>query len=442
MAKKVIAALDLGSSKIVALIAERLDNGLFNVLGKGEAASEGILKGMVVNINKTAEAIRFAVNDASNKAGITITRVNVGLSGEHITSMRFRNYVTITNDEHEVSEDDLVRLKNDIKTINITADRSIVHIIPEEYLVDGTAGVSQPIGMSCTKLEASNHIILATTSSLANIRSAVERAGLEINEIILSPLASANAVLEDGEKDLGALVIDIGSGTTDVALFQNNALKYAKVYPYAGNTVTNDIRETISVVTEEAEVLKQKYGYAHPNAIIKKEDITVRGIGSGAGSLVGNDVLTQIIYYRMAELFAVIDYDLNQAGMKGKYKAGVVLTGGSALLKGSLDLVSEVFGLRGRVGLPTNSFVTSFRDIEKPDYATVLGLLEGVDPHKQIYEIIREPKSSKKSKDKVKKSPAARSLDNGENTFGKLTEKVTDFLKNIVERILENFHKL
>jgi len=274
------------------------------------------------------------------------------------------------------------------------------------------------------------------------VRSAVERAGLEINEIILSPLASANAVLEEGEKDLGVLVIDIGGGTTDVALYHNNALKYAKVYPFGGNTVTNDIRETISVVTEEADDLKKRYGYAHPKAILRAEEITIRGIGAGAGSKIHTEILTQIISYRMAELFALIDYDLNQAGMKGKSKAGVVLTGGTALLKGSLDLVHEVFGLRGRMGLPTTSFVQPFQDIELPSYATAIGLLEGVDPETQHYELIREPKVSKKATEKPKKPRAAVSSEQGENMLLKQTQKVTDLFKNIASRILENFHKL
>jgi len=378
MKKNIIAGLDLGTTKVCAAIAEKLDNGTINVLGFGFSPSEGLNKGLVSNIGKTAEAIKEAFGKASIQAGINIQGVNVGVAGEHITSIRHRNYVTINNEENEITQADLERLEADVRTIRIPSDKQILHIIPEEYSVDYQGGIENPIGLSGSRLEASNHIVLASIPAISNIRKSVERAGLKVQSYILQPLASSSSVLEENEKDLGVALIDIGGGTTDIAIFHNKAIKHSKVIGIAGNQVTNDIRESLGIVTEDAEILKKTYGYATEGAIIKDEDILIKGVGARGNSKIPVSLLTQIVSLRMRELFSLIDNDIRNSGFKNKIKAGIVLTGGGSLLKGTIELAEEVFGLPARIGVPQNLGTGISTEIESPEFATVTGLVRGV----------------------------------------------------------------
>lgn len=378
MKRIVTAGLDLGTTKVCAVIAERDEFGKMSVLGYGVAPSEGLHKGLVANITKTAEAIKQALDIASNRAGVQVKTVNVGVAGEHITSMRYRNYVTVTNEDHEITKEDLERLKADLHHLKFPADRQILHIIPEEFFIDDQGGIENPIGMSGTRLEATNHIVLASIPAIQNIRKSVERAGLEINEYMLQPIASSISVLDENEKDLGVLLIDIGGGTTDVAVIHKKAIKHSKVFGVAGNQVTNDIRESLGVVTEEAEQLKIKYGYATESAIIKDEEILVRGVGARGNTKIPVSLLTQIISLRMRELFSLIENDIKTANFKNKIKAGIVVTGGGSLLRGTTDLVEEVFGMPAKIGVPLEYSTGAQSDLEKPEFATVIGLLRGL----------------------------------------------------------------
>jgi cell division protein FtsA len=397
MKKNIIAGLDLGTTKVCAVIAERLEeDNRINILGFGVAPSEGLHKGLVANITKTADAIREAVAIASNRAGIQITMVNVGVAGEHITSMRHRNYVTISSEDREITKADLERLEADVRTIRIPSDRQILHIIPEEFSVDYQGGIENPIGMSGSRLEATNHIVLASIPAIQNIRKSVERAGFQIQEYILQPIASSSSVLEESEKDLGVALIDIGGGTTDIAIFHNKAIKHTKVIGVAGNQVTNDIRESLGVVTEEAEKLKKEYGYATESSIIKDEDILIRGVGARGNAKIPISLLTQIISLRMRELFSLIDNEIRSAGFKNKIKAGIVLTGGGSLLKGCTELAEEVFGLPTRIGVPQELGTGLSNEIESPEFATVAGLIRGIPGGKSSeYQVLIKPKKVK-----------------------------------------------
>jgi cell division protein FtsA len=378
MKKDIIAGLDLGTTKVCAVIAEKLDDIHFNILGFGVAPSEGLHKGLVANISKTAEAIRQAVSIACNRAGLEINTVNVGVAGEHITSIRHRNYVTISNEDHEITKTDLERLEADVRTIRIPSDRQILHIIPEEFSIDHQAGIENPIGMSGARLEATNHIVLASIPAIQNIKKSVERAGLYVKDYILQPIASSSSILEDSEKDLGVALIDIGGGTTDIAIFHHKAIKHSKVIGVAGNQVTNDIRESLGVVTHEAEHLKKEFGYATESAIIKEEDILIKGVGARGNTKIPISLLTQIISLRMKELFVLVDNEIRSAGFKNKIKAGIVLTGGGSLLKGCNELAEEVFGLPTRIGVPQDLGEGLSNEIESPEFATVAGLIRGV----------------------------------------------------------------
>jgi cell division protein FtsA len=376
MKKNIIAGIDLGTTKVGAIIVERGENTI-DVLGFGVAPSEGLNRGLVANISKTAEAIKNAMDIAQNRAGIEIKVVNVGVAGEHITSLRHRNYVTISNAEKEISQEDLNRLEADVRTIRIPSDRQILHIIPEEFSVDYQTGIESPLGMSGSRLEATNHIILASIPAIQNIKRSVERAGFTVKDYILQPIASSQSVLEENEKDLGVALIDIGGGTTDIAIFHRKSIKHTKVIGVAGNQVTNDIRESLGIVTEDAEMLKKDYGYATENAIIKEEDIYIKGVGGRGNVKIPISLLTQIINLRMRELFALIDNDLRHTGFKNKLKAGVVLTGGGSLLKGCTELAEEVFGLPARIGVPLELGTGLSKEIESPEFATVAGLAKG-----------------------------------------------------------------
>jgi cell division protein FtsA len=403
MKKEIIAGLDLGTTKVCAVIAERAeDSDKFNVLGFGVAPSEGLHKGLVANIGKTAEAIKAALSVASNRAGLNVTALNVGVAGEHITSMRHRNYVTISSEEKEISKKDLDRLEADVRTIRIPSDRQILHIIPEEFSVDHQPGIENPIGMSGSRLEASNHVVLASIPAIQNIKKSVERAGYKVKDYILQPIASSTSVLEESEKDLGVALIDVGGGTTDIAIIHKKAIKHTKVIGIAGNQVTNDIRESLGVISEEAEILKRDYGYATETAIIKDEDILIRGVGARGNTKIPVSLLTQIISLRMRELFTIVDNELRTAGYKNKIKAGIVLTGGGSLLRGCTELAEEVFGLPARIGVPQELGAGLSNEVESPEFATVVGLIRGIPGGKSSeYQSLAKRKKDVKNKFKI-----------------------------------------
>lgn len=413
MKKNVIAGLDLGTTKVGAVIAEHTENAI-NILGFGVAPSEGLNRGLVANISKTADAINEAMGIAVNRAGLTVKELNVGVAGEHITSLRHRNYVTINNPEREISQQDLDRLRSDVQTIRIPSDRQILHIIPEEFFVDYQGGIEDPIGMCGSRLEAVNHVVLASIPAIQNIKRSVERAGFIVKEYILQPIASSLSVLEENEKDLGVLLIDIGGGTTDIAIFHRKAIKHTKVIGVAGNQVTNDVRETLGIVTADAEMLKKEHGYALESAIIRDQDIYIKGVGARGNVKIPVTLLTQIISIRMRELFSLIDNELRQTGFKNKIKAGVVLTGGGSLLKGCPELAEEVFGLPSRIGVPLDLGSGLSNEVESPEFATVAGLIRGL-PGQSGTESFTTVKTG------------------GEKKFhaGKVIKKIQDFFDNL-----------
>jgi cell division protein FtsA len=400
MKNNIIAGLDLGTTKVCAVIAEKFDDGHFNTLGFGVAPSEGLHKGLVANIGKTAEAIKEAISIACNRAGFDISTVNVGVAGEHITSMRHRNYVTINTEDREITKADLDRLEADVRTIRVPSDRQILHIIPEEFSIDYQTGIENPIGMSGSRLEATNHIVLASIPAIQNIKKSVERAGLSVKDYILQPIASSSSVLEESEKDLGVALIDIGGGTTDIAVFHRKAIKHTRVIGVAGNQVTNDIRESLGVISEEAENLKKEYGYATESAIIREEDILIKGVGARGNTKIPISLLTQIISLRMKELFVLVDNEIRSAGFKNKIKAGIVLTGGGSLIKGCSELAEEVFGLPSRIGVPMALGNGLSNEIESPEYATVAGLIRGIPGGKSsdYISLIKRRRSGNKNK--------------------------------------------
>lgn len=373
MKKTIIASLDIGTTKTCAIIAERYSENKLNILGVGVSKSEGMTKGTVANIITIAESIKQAINSAEQQAGVKINAVNVGVAGIYINSMRYRNFVLINDPEFIVRESDVEKLIEDVRVSRIPSDYFILHIIPEEFIVDGEV-VANPIGVSGRKLEATHHIVLAQKTSTENLKKAIEKAGLKINKMILQPLASANAVLHREEKELGVALIDIGGGTTDLAVYVNGAIKHTRVIGIAGSHVTNDIRTAFNIISEQSEKIKIEYGYATPKVLVQDYEINVR-VSPVRQVSISLSILTEIIQLRMKELFTMIDNELKNANLKNQINAGIVLTGGGSQLKGCAELAEEVFGKRARIGIPLDIGGGFSRKIENPIYSTAVGLL-------------------------------------------------------------------
>lgn len=376
--RNIVASLDIGTTKTCAIIAERTGQGDLNILGFGVAPSKGMMLGTVANILQTAESIKQAVEIACNQAGIKVTSFNVGVAGIYINSMRYRNWVSISNSDHIVTEEDLNRLLKDVYMMRVPSDYFILHVIPEEYIADEIHKVKQPIGVPAYKLEAIYHIIFAQKTSTDNLQKAVEKAGFKINTLILQPLASANAVLTDEEKELGVAVIDIGGGTTDLVVYLNGTIRHSRVIGIAGNHVTNDIRAAFNIITEQSERLKIEYGFATTKSIVREQDVYVQTGGLRPPIRISISVLTEVINLRMRELFLLIDNELKNANLKDEIRAGIVLTGGGSLLKGCVDLAQDVLGKPARLGIPWNLNLGLSRKLENPIYSTAIGLLMNV----------------------------------------------------------------
>lgn len=374
MKKNIIASLDIGTTKTCAIIAERDKENRLNILGVGVAKSEGMTKGTVANILTISEAIRNAVSKAESQAGVKISAVNVGVAGIYINSMRYRNFVLINNPDSIIREPDVEKLMADVRVSRIPSDYFILHIIPEEFIVDGENIVDNPVGVMGRKLEATHHIVLAQKTSTENLKMAVEKAGLKINRMILQPLASANAVLHREEKELGVALIDIGGGTTDLAVYINGTVKHTRVIGIAGSHVTNDIREAFNLITEQSEKIKIEYGYATPKVLVQDSEIPVR-VSPVRQVTISLSILTEIIQLRMKELFILIDNELKQANLKDQIRAGLVLTGGGSQLKGCSELAEEVFGKQTRIGMPLDLGTGLAKKVESPIFSTAVGLL-------------------------------------------------------------------
>jgi cell division protein FtsA len=397
MKNNIIAGLDIGTTKVCAVIAEEID-GIRVVKGTGVVPSDGMSNGMISNISKMSNAIREAVKIASEEAEVNVSELNIGIAGEHIRSLRHRIFTTITNPEGEVRQEDLDRLKNDVRKLKSSSELQILHIIPEQYFLDDKE-VQNPIDMLGTKLEAVHHVVLASVPAIANIERAVEKAGYKVKDRILQPLASSIAVLDENERDLGVALIDIGGGTTDIAVFKNGVIKFSGVVGTAGNAVTNAIRETFSVVSSEAEQIKINFGYAHQSAIIKPETIMLKGVGARENRTVDTSLICQVINLQMKRIFEMINHQLEQSKIKDKLHAGIVITGGGAMLRGITELAGEVFGIPAKIGLPMNIANDTDKEISKPEFATALGLVE------KGKEVSGEPSVSKKIRIK-KEGPA------------------------------------
>ena len=373
MAKKtnVIVGLDLGTTKTCVIVGEITDQGV-DIIGIGSYPSEGLRKGVVVNIDSTVEAIKKAVDEAEHMSGCEISSVYAGIAGGHIKGQNSLGIVAVKG--REVDEEDVQRAIEASKAIAIPTDREILHTLPQNFIVDDQDGIRDPVGMSGVRLEAKVHIVTGAVTSIQNIVKSVNRVGLEINEIILEQIASSEAVLSNDEKDLGVALIDIGGGTTDIAVFTAGSIKHTAILPVGGNYLTSDIATGLRTPLADAEKIKIKYGCAFSALIAKEETIEVPSVGGRDPREVSRQILGRIVAPRMEEILTLAYKEIVKSGYEDILAAGVVLTGGAALLEGITELAEQIFNMPVRRGRPTG--IGGLNDmVNSPMYATGVGLV-------------------------------------------------------------------
>ncbi len=375
MNDNIVVGLDIGTTKVCAVVAAVDELDRINILGFGRAESDGLNRGVVVNIDRTVAAVQEAVSEAERGAGVEVKSVVVGIAGDHVQSFQSRGVITISNRDNEITLRDQQRLIEDTMHVAMPADREILHVIPQDFIVDGQDGVADPVGMSGVRLEANVHIITGLVSAAKNIYRCIEKAGFDVADIVLEPLASSFAVLHPDEKEVGVALIDIGGGTTDIAVFEDNTIRHTAVIAVAGNNVTDDIRKGLGVMRDQAEDLKCNYGAAIVDAITEDEEITIPGIGGRTEKTIGRGVLSQIIQPRMEEILEIAGIEIKRSGYGRHLSAGVVVTGGGSMVPGSAELASEVLGVEARVGYPMGLSGGLVEEVSDPKYATAVGLV-------------------------------------------------------------------
>ena len=376
MAKKternLIVGLDIGTSKVAAIVGELSSDGNIEIIGIGSTPSRGLKKGVVVNLESTVQSIQRAIEEAELMAGCQIRSVYAGIAGSHIRSLNSHGIVAIK--DKEVTQYDIDRVIDSARAVAIPADQKILHILPQEFVIDLQEGIKEPIGMSGIRLEAKVHMVTGSVSASQNIVKCIRRCGLEVEDIVLEQLASCNSVLTDDEKELGVCLIDIGGGTTDIAIFVDGAIKHTAVIPIAGDQVTNDIAVALRTPTLNAEDIKRKYACALTQLANVDEVIEVPSIGDRAPRKISTQNLAEIIEPRYEELMLLVQSELRRSGFEELIAAGIVLTGGSSKVMGLIDLAEEIFHMPVRMGGPQN--VTGLTEVVKnPIHSTGVGLL-------------------------------------------------------------------
>jgi len=370
--RNLIVGLDIGTSKVVALVGELKSDDSIEIIGFGSHPSRGLKKGVVVNIESTVASIQRAVEEAELMAGCQINSVFTGIAGSHVRSLNSHGIVAIRN--KEVTPEDVERVIDAARAVAIPADQKILHILPQEFVIDSQEGIREPVGMAGVRLEAKVHIVTGAESAAQNIVKCVQRCGLTVDDIVLEQLASSYAVLADDEKELGVCLVDIGGGTTDIAVFSGGAIRYTAVIPIAGDQVTNDIAVSLRTPTQYAEEIKLKYACALSQLAHADETIEVPSVGDRPPRRLARQTLAEVVEPRYEELFAMVRQELQRSGYEEMAAAGVVLTGGSSKMEGAVELAEEVFHMPVRLGSPQH--VTGMGDVVRnPIYATGVGLL-------------------------------------------------------------------
>ena len=371
--KRMIVALDIGTSKVVAIVGELNADGGIEIVGIGSHPSKGMKKGVVVNIESTVQSIQRAVEEAELMAGCQIHSVYAGIAGSHIRSLNSHGIVAIR--EREVSHLEIERVLDAAKAVAIPQDQKILHILPQEYVIDNQEGIKEPLGMSGVRLEVKVHLVTCAENAAQNIEKCIRRCGLDVEEIILEQLASSHAVLTDDERELGVCLVDVGGGTTDIAVFTEGSIRHTGVIPIAGDQVTNDIAMALRTPTQYAEEIKIKYACALTQLAGPDETIKVPSVGDRPPRDLSRQALAEVVEPRYDELFTLVQAELRRSGFEDMVPAGIVLTGGTAKMEGVVELAEEIFHMPVRVGYPQT--VKGLNDIVRnPIYSTGVGLLQ------------------------------------------------------------------
>jgi cell division protein FtsA len=384
---KIITGLDIGTTKICALIAELNGEDNIEIIGIGLAPSNGLRKGIVVDIDKTSHAIKSAVQKAERMAGQKVESAYVGIAGSHIKSINSHGVVAVTGDEKEIKESDINRVLEAARIIPVSSEEDILHVLPREFIVDGSPGIQDPLGMSGIRLEVETHIIKGASTSIQNLVKSVLRAGLSVDEVVLEPLASSQAVLSNDEKELGVVLADIGGGTTDLIVFHEGSIAHTSVLPVGGNHVSNDIAVGLRTPVSEAEKIKIMHGSVMSDQIQESERIEVLAASGKERKKLSRKLLSQVIEPRMEEIFNLVKKELDQVGPKDLTPAGMVLTGGASLLTGSAELASEITELPVRIGEPdyvsglsnvidNPVYIKKGDNVPRAIFSTAVGLIE------------------------------------------------------------------
>lgn len=431
---KIAVGLDIGTTKIVAMIGRKNEYDKLEILGIGKAKSLGVKRGVVSNITQTIQSIQQAVEEAESVSGKKIDEVIVGIAGQHIRSLHHSDYITRANADEVIDENDIDNLVNQVHKLVMLPGEEIIHVLPQDFKVESEADIKEPIGMYGGRLEANFHVVVGQVSSIRNIGRCVKSAGLDLADITLEPLASAAAVLSTEEKEAGVALIDIGGGTTDLAIFKDGIIRHTAVIPFGGNVITEDIKEGCSIIEKQAELLKIKFGSAWPGENKETEIVSIPGLRGREPKEITLKNLSKIIHARVQEIIEHVYLEIKNYGhetTKGKLIAGIVVTGGGSQLNHLRQLVEYITGMDARIGYPNEHLAGgSDEDLSSPSYATAVGLImEGLDRQaakeiEETVEIISDETEQTETIVVEKIIPKKKSF------FEKFTDGLKDFLDN------------
>lgn len=417
----IVVGLDIGTTKIVVMVGRRNEYGKIEILGMGRSDSVGVTRGVVSNIEKTVTSIRSAVEEAEAKSGVDIRVVNVGIAGQHIKSIQHRGSKIRNTLEDEISQRDIDALIEDMHKLVMLPGEEIIHVLPQEYIVDNEQGIKDPIGMSGIRLEANFHIITGQIAAAKNIHRCIQKAGLQVDELILEPLASAEAVLSDEEKEAGVVLVDIGGGTTDIAIFQDGIIRHTAVIPFGGNVITEDIKEGCTIIKGQAELLKVKFGSCLASENQENEIVSIPGLRGREPKEISLKNLAHIVQARMEEIVEHIYYEIKNSGFEKKLIAGIVVTGGGSQMRHIPQLVEYLTGMDTRIGYPNEHLAKgNAEEITSPTFATGVGLVM---------------KGLEKFDKQAKREPAIK--DHSEKTKGSFFEKIMQSGKKFFEEDMD-----
>ena len=416
---ELIVGLDIGTTKIAVIVGRKDKSGNIEILGSGKAESTGVMRGQVANIDKTIASIKTAVEMAERESGVEIGSVIVGIAGQHIKSIQHRGNILRENTDEEISIEDIEKLRENMRKLVMKPGEQIIDVIPQEYIIDRETGITEPIGMAGVELGANFHIITGNESAIKNIVRCVVKSGLDMEGLVLEPLASSEAVLSEEEKEAGVALVDIGGGTSDIAIFQEKIIRHTAVIPLGGNTITEDVKEGCTIIKVQAEALKVKYGSCLAEQNRDDEIVSIPGLKGRPPKEISLRNLAHIIQARMEEIVEQIDYEIQNSGYKKKLIAGIVLTGGGSQMKHLKELVEFTTGMECRIGAPSEKISPDTnKELLSPTYATVIGLvIEGFNRQKYKIEEVEEPVENqaipeqKGKKEKPKDKPKKASKD-------------------------------